>query len=376
MTMSEHCWNENNSYVTDADVQSLITALANNKAVGFIGAGPSIDAGLPSWDRLLAHCLDHASTDLPFDSKSWEKAKKLLASGDYLTVAELLQRGLGSRLDGILMNVFGNAVTPSPIHRAIARMPFSMVLTTNYDRLIENAFATSQLVCTWREPEAVFSAIKNFHYAIVKTHGDVGKRSTTVLTKTQYRDLMHLNHQFNLCIRMLLTLRTFLFVGTSLRDPDLFHIIDEARLMHGEDFGPHYAIMFEDEVDKSYSDFLKETYSIHTIYCMPSKREGFGPNEKSTLLTNLLTMLAGKANLERHARMAGPALDDPKFCTLAACETLLAKAVEFSGSVRGDIGLISDGLHHSPSIVCSTPPKTRSNKPTRNETPIADLIFA
>lgn len=373
--MLKHSRIDNNSYVTDADIQALIIALANNKAVGYIGAGPSIDAGLPSWDRLLAHCLERASTELPFESKSWEKAAKLLASGDFLTVAELLQRGLGSRLDGILMDIFSNAATPSPIHLAIARMPFSMVLTTNYDRLIENAFSTSQLVCTWREPEAVFSAIKNFHYAIVKTHGDVGKRSTTVLTKTQYRDLMYLNHQFNLCIRMLLTLRTFLFVGTSLRDPDLFHIIDEARLMHGEDFGPHYAIMFGDEIDKSYSDFLKETYSIHTIYCMPGENGKFEQNEKSSLLTNLLIMLAGKANLERHERMAGPALDDPTFCTVNACETLLANAVEFTGSVRGDIGLISDGLHHSPSIVCSTPPKTRSNKPSLNGTPVpADSI--
>ena len=238
---------------------ALIDSIARDKAVVFAGAGASIPVGLPTWKEFLQSCFDAA---LQEDGKSgsWTQTKAALRRGDNATAAELLQRALrdsyGSQLDEHIWRAFGRTDTPSRIHRAISKIPFSLAITTNYDDLLESAYDTKPPVFTWDDANQVVKSIKRGRFAVVKTHGDVYNRKSLVLTKTQYRDLIN-NRAFNQCLQMLLTTRTFLFVGSSLRDHDVLGLMDETRLLYGEDFGPHYAILFEDEVDSRLLDYLR-----------------------------------------------------------------------------------------------------------------------
>lgn len=326
----------------------LIKAIAANEAVVYVGAGASIPAGLPTWGAFIRECLDIAKRSGADHPDDWRFTESLLQQSDLLTVAELLHQRLGIELEHQFWNVFGKVKAPSSIHRAIARIPFSLAITTNFDLLLEGSYPSPAypwptVVHTWRDPDAFFSAIKNRRFAVVKTHGIAGNGPSLVLTRTQYRDLINRNDSFNSCLRMLLSLRTFLFVGVSLRDHDLLKLMDEARLLYGPEFGPHYAILFDDEVDDHFVEFLERSYAISVLVCRRPKGQPSAwwdaGSVRATHCTAVLREVSGKTALFRHSSTAAPSLDDPLFSRVAACEQLLHAAIALTGSFRGEICL-------------------------------------
>jgi hypothetical protein len=339
------------------DIEPLVESIALGNSIAFVGAGASMSAGLPSWFEFLARCLARAeqSQNKPED---WKFAKTLLDQGDYLNAAELLQRGIGPQLERYIWDEFGTAEASSPIHHAVARIPFSAAITTNYDRLLESAYPTNPPVRTWLDAAAIFSAIRNRRFCVIKTHGDVGNRPSLVLTKTEYRDLIQKNAAFNSCLKTLLSLRTFLFVGYSLRDHDLLGLMDEARLMHGEDFGPHYAILFADAIDNKFTDFLRESYSIHVI-ALPSPPEGVECQAKfrTQKVVEILRELSGRVAVRLLESSDHPhPLTDSTFTFKNEAYRLLRKAISLTGSFRGEICVIQDEHLHSIERIAMLPP--------------------
>jgi NAD-dependent SIR2 family protein deacetylase len=332
----------------EIDVTPLVRSIAEGNAVAFVGAGASISAGLPSWLTFLKNCLRRAinSSHRP---DTWTFAADLLRNGDYLTAAELLQRGIGSQLEEYIWDEFGMATQPSPIHEAVARIPFSAAITTNYDRLLESAYEDTPPVRTWLDSAAIFSAIRNRRFCVIKTHGDVGNRPSLVLTKTEYRDLVQKNEAFNSCLRMLLSLRTFLFIGYSLRDHDLLGLMDAARLMHGEDFGPHYAILFREEVDEKFLEFLRESYAIHTIVIEKPPSDAPVPmSYLTTRVVEVLRELGGRVSLRQlEIRDTTFPASESTFTFRNEANRFLRRAISLTGSFRGEVCVIRDEHLHS-----------------------------
>ncbi len=338
---------------TPIDIEQLARAIAQRRAVVYAGAGASIPAGLPGWDQFLQECLAKArspsGTESESQSKSLTQAASLLREGDYLTGAGILQTALGSALESLVWDRFGTVTNPSPVHEAIARIPFSLAITTNYDRLLESAYPNRPNVWTWRDPEALLSSIKHNRFAVVKIHGDVGNGPSLVLTKNQYRDLMHLNRAFNDCIASLLSLRTFLFIGTSLHDRDLIHLLDTAKLTYGAEFGPHYAIAFDDEVDEPLQRHLEDAYNIRCVVC--SRPDDDGDSDwRTTAVCSFLTILSGWVAQELAEHVPVSRFDDPEFNLRDATAELVEFCVSHNAAGRGLLAYVKDpGL---PSLHC------------------------
>src|SRR5262249_19836747 len=160
--------------------------------------------------------------------------------------------------------------SPSSIHRAIARLPFRLAITTNFDQLLEQAYPTSKRApLTWRDAEEVFKRTREGKFFILKSHGDISNRESLVLTRTHFRDQITTRSDdrprgsdlYREALRSILLANTILFVGHSLRDLDLLHYMDELHGRFGREcFGPHYAILGEEEVDKHLIDYLRDSY--------------------------------------------------------------------------------------------------------------------
>lgn len=318
------------------DIDHLVDSIVRDSAVVFVGAGASLAAGLPLWKEFLQASIARAKKSYG-GTGAWSAIDSRFHDGDFLIAAELLQKQLGSVLEGYFCDTFAPSRPPSPIHHAIASIPFSLAITTNYDGLLEAAYRETPPVLTWRDPDAILSAIKYGRKAIVKTHGDVNKPGTLVLTKTQYRDLLHLNAAFNACLRHLLAQRTFLFVGHSLRDHDILSLMDEARLLFDKGFGPHYAILFENEADEQMIAYLRDSYAIRVILCRP----GAAPSgaEMTRVVARVLREIGGRVAERLHARSPGVRVDDALFSQRRACEQLLDEAIRLTGSFRGEVCL-------------------------------------
>jgi|GEM_PF-4472068 len=382
-----------------ADIDSLIQAIAEDNAVVFVGSGASAASGFPMWTQFLERTLGRVES--ANNGKPWDIARKRIRQGDYLTAAELLRIRVGNQLNTHIREAFATPKRPSPVHQAVARIPFSLALTTNYDRLLESAYRSRPSTITWRDPDALFAAIKHKRFMVVKTHGDVDNPPSQILTNLQYRDLIYRGHSFQSCLKYLLLFRTVVFVGYSFRDRDLLRLLDEARIDFGENFGPHYAVMFADEVDKWLESFLLESYGIRLITLgedqlrrqhkpphdaprkatfidpgdpaqdqftdvasrsshdtgskYPAEPYELTPDDRTALVVGAFRDLSGRSAIERARRDVRASLDDPLFCRRAAARDLLLQALTATGSYRGDVCYIHHHHEHKVVRVASVP---------------------
>lgn len=132
----------------------------------------------------------------------------------------------------------------TPSHEALVRLPVPTLFTTNYDRLIELAFAR------WQTPLTISARPRDFlvHQAtapgrhLVKLHGTIENPETIVLTRNDYaRSRLERAEMFR-HLGERARFATFIFVGFSLADPNFNLIRDEARMVMAGDLPASYLV--------------------------------------------------------------------------------------------------------------------------------------
>lgn len=115
------------------EVDRLADAFLFRQVSLFLGAGVSINAGLPSWKQLL----DILASDL--DLPAFDRAA--LAQLNPLEAASVLADRAGgeARLKVRCAEVIGAAKRHSLMHALLAGLPFKGCVTTNFDELFELA---------------------------------------------------------------------------------------------------------------------------------------------------------------------------------------------------------------------------------------------
>lgn len=274
--------------VDESDCQELIDSIVEEKAVIYLGAGASRAAGLPDWQSFLYHLESEVRRTNP---KAADSVLRRIQSGDFLVAAEMLQNQLNLGLQEACHELFGNASIPTSIHRAIATIPFSLAVTTNYDCLLESAYSRSVPRLTWQNPLDVLVNLRSKIFCVLKLHGDFSIRESVVLTQSHYRNLMNVNNQLVSCLKMLLATKTFLFCGVSFSDPDLLSLMDEAKSLYGKTFGPHFAISPQAYYDSEYAEILESNYNIRTLVAQEEPDERNSQVERVNLITDGVAQL-------------------------------------------------------------------------------------
>jgi hypothetical protein len=144
--------------VVPAPPPKLIDAIRENNCVLFAGAGLSRgkvstargekEQYLPTWNGLLIEMLNRASRQSYVEASEATKLQEAVRQGMQLFVAEAVRRILGSEgFAEAIEDIFRDArLRPTSRHELITQIPFSAVVTTNYDKLIETAYASSSNV--------------------------------------------------------------------------------------------------------------------------------------------------------------------------------------------------------------------------------------
>nr|MCH9789570.1 SIR2 family protein [Planctomycetota bacterium] len=283
-----------------AHTNPLTEAISKGNAVVYVGSGASIAADLPDWPRFLEELEIEARA---YSLNAAINIKKRICKGDYLVAAEMLQNVFGNKLQDVTHRIFGKVSVPTPIHRAIASIPFSLAVTTNYDSLLETAYGFSVPRLTWQNPHDVLQNVRSGIFCVLKLHGDYAVRKSVVLTRSHYRELQQVNNAVLNSLRMFLATHTFLFVGVSFSDPDLLALMDEAKALYGDVFGPHYAIFPQEFFDPEYSEVLERSYNIRTIVADPLEV----PNYQCDAITGgVAALLSHIGGISSHTALSQP----------------------------------------------------------------------
>lgn len=192
--------------------------------VPFVGAGLSNPYGLPTWSRFLINLAKQANVEA--------SVQEQLGAGAYELAAETVR-------DAMSDLVFADAIhdtfsvdkikwpAASTVVDILATLPPGTVITTNFDRILEEVFASAgrsfERVVWGVTEDTVIRALTNDAHVLVKLHGDVADRQNRVLTLEDYdrqygAELGEGNQPTPVAtyLRQLIQTRTLLFLGCSL----------------------------------------------------------------------------------------------------------------------------------------------------------------
>lgn len=194
-------------------VSNIIKANNDNSLVIFVGAG-------------ISKLSETASLKLPVWSDLIEELKRELGDNgesDYLKIAQLYYLEFGEySYYKLIKSYFPEYIKPSEAHKLIFEINPHVVVTTNWDNILERAVEENayfyDLVCSDRD--LVKSRLQN---KLIKMHGDF-KSHNIVFKEDDY-----LNYKYNFplmenYIKSLLSTHTVLFLGYSYNDINLKQI--------------------------------------------------------------------------------------------------------------------------------------------------------
>lgn len=205
--------------------------MRSNKLVIFVGSGVSANSNIPTWGELIKKFAEEIGYD------KCNTCKKKLASckknkcplrfdfnaDEYLKIPQYFYNQNELRTKNyyeIIKKTLSTSSQSNAIDDIIFRMFPHHIITTNYDKLLENS----------REPNTRFYNVivrdndmlsqSGTHY-IIKMHGDIDEEDTIVLKENDYLEYSQSHVLIETYIKSLLIDHTFLFVGYSLNDYNL-----------------------------------------------------------------------------------------------------------------------------------------------------------
>lgn len=131
---------DSSSFTADSlEMNFIVDAIIKGRCIPFLGAGVNVKseannyAGVPLGDdiaRRLANSLN-------YDKSGQKGLARYAQEYEVRTQRDFLVQFLAS-------NIKDHSITPSPLLRVLAELPFKFFVTTNYDRLLERALKDAQ----------------------------------------------------------------------------------------------------------------------------------------------------------------------------------------------------------------------------------------
>lgn len=196
--------------------------------VPWVGAGLSLRYGMPLWSSFVRDLI----LKMPADDRL--AADHLRSHGLFDLAADFAHMRLGdSEFASSMVGSFNRNIDHTQPH-PITRLHSRLVVTTNYDRVID-------VTMPWLLPLLPRTFSQNAFRqedVLLKLHGTIEDRDSWVLTRFQYATAYRKDLWDEL--RMLFTQHTVLFLGCSLRT-DMY--LDVLRQIPPGRAAPHYAIL-------------------------------------------------------------------------------------------------------------------------------------
>ncbi len=308
----------------------LVRILKKESCVLGLGAGVSVSAGIPDWNKLLeriaAAFFQHwpdATTSPPrdlsiafphgcFHSPAAISIGKTLACGDSLLVAQqikncirdedwvwLLRRALYDNPDGS-----PHSGTPSPLIEALSSLCgreqsiVSEVITYNYDDLLERCLSHHGISNSPVAFQSTNSNTKGLH--VYHPHGYLPpgggpENNKFILAESDYHEHIAAPHSWSNLIQLHAFARyTGVFVGASLRDPALRRTLRLARITHER---PHFAFL------PSTEPVTTETAKLDALFDRDLQNLGvhpirYDPRNNHLRITELVNLLISSVHCE------------------------------------------------------------------------------
>lgn len=222
----------------------LIDDVARRRVVLFVGAGasrwakPTGGGSFKDWKQFL----DHACKKIA-NRRIRGIVTNLVENREYLLASELLKSNLSDKWLELLTGEFQQAADVSRLHGALIGLNPRIIVTTNFDKLIETAWAqasgASYPTVITEIGSTAFRLFRDDDKYLIKLHGSIDLPQGIVFDTTSYQSSAFSNRYYAEILATLLLTHTFLFVGFSMTDPAVAMIVENAAYRFPSN-RPHY----------------------------------------------------------------------------------------------------------------------------------------
>lgn len=224
-------------------LKAFVTAMDEQAAAVFCGAGISRASGFVEWKGLLRDIAIELGLEVERES-------------DLISLAQYHLNHTRSRavINRQIIQQFGEQAEPNANHALIAALPINTIWTTNYDSLIEDGLRKAKRrVDVKSTPSSLAVTVPNRDITVYKMHGDISDPATAVVTREDYELYESTRSGFITQLRADLLAKTFLFVGFSFTDPNIEYVLARVRALHGESIRQHFCIMKKSHISEEAS---------------------------------------------------------------------------------------------------------------------------
>lgn len=229
----------------------LQNELMHKRGMLVLGAGVPMscnsgsETDFPSWNKLLYKLAGKLQGG---DLTAFESA---MNNSRLLDAAQIIVDQVSkSQLHQILLDVFNHRNNePSELYSSIGLIDQPVVLTTNYDRMLEVFWDSlpnnggGHLMVSRHSDNDIVDHLRSGRNVLVKLHGSIDKVNEIVLSRSQYARARTGNSEFYKVISALMLTRTMLFIGCGFNgDPDIDLLLEDSAFTARSDY-PHFALL-------------------------------------------------------------------------------------------------------------------------------------
>ncbi|MBI3782840.1 MAG: SIR2 family protein, partial [Deltaproteobacteria bacterium] len=215
-------------------IKDWTKSLERGSGAVFIGAGLSCRAGYPNWHALLVDIAKELGLDIA-------QEHDLAGVAQYSLNQEVGKR---HKLTQLIRDHFPPKHDPPEPFRILARLPLRHVWTTNYDKLIETAWAAERKHLDVKSSNKDLGSDDHWaHGVLYKMHGTVDHPADVVIAKNDYELYRRTRGGFLQVLTGHLASKQLLFLGFGFGDPNLAHLFASIRETFEENGPEHYAIV-------------------------------------------------------------------------------------------------------------------------------------
>ncbi len=228
----------------------------DNAAI-FLGAGMSIDAGLPSWKALFTPLA--TELDIDIENTNYQIYDIAQFYSNKFGKNELYRK-IGKEINRILNS--------SQALDELCTMQCNSIWTTNFDQVLENNLNKVGKITNVISKEAdLINYDLNKNINIFKLNGDIRDIQNAVITKSDLEKYNDSHDYFLAFFKRELITKTFLFLGYSFTDSLVLPCISELGRAFNNNQPHHYTIIKKSDAS-DFENFIKdleERYQIDVL---------------------------------------------------------------------------------------------------------------
>lgn len=230
--------------------------LRNEEASIFIGAGISMQLGLPSWKKLLTPCAKKLHLDIE-------------DINDYYLLSQYYSNSFGiSELKRFISPELYSECSENKALEQVTQMNYKTIWTTNFDSVIENALKSHHIRHVTINNDYDLANISHYDVPIIyKLNGDIHDLEHIILTHEDWENYRYTHPTMLTFLKKELVSNTFLFLGYSFEDGLIKSMLSDIKRFVGDSCAYHYTIM-KNERSSHFSYFiqdLEKRYHVKTI---------------------------------------------------------------------------------------------------------------